>query len=456
MASARRADGALTYVNKSPGALHYRASRSWGVVAPIAHETMRRPLSLDPIRSVVTACAILVLTSFAMPCARAATPAATDPNETCLACHGDKDAKSAGREVHRRRRRRVRQVRARRAEARVHRVPCGRFRKEAAARREAEACRLRKLPREAGQGIPSTVHGMARKAGSAVAATCADCHGTHDIKRSNTRPRERTTLTSNRRAQCHGNEAMMRGRSYPAATSRAASTTAFTARRCEQDVDKDAAPTCTNCHGAHDIRAKTDSRARTRAPTSRHLRKLSYEREDGRIEKGVIMASCVRRQPAQAPGCTDCHSAHDDQAAQRARSARPGDPAMRHLPRRLYGLLSRYLPRPGYRSSATRRLRPAHRATARTRSCRRRTRRRKCRRRTDSRPARMPPEGKRQFRAVRPACQSSDRARTAFFFHGKFMDFLLIGVFGFFGLHTVLWFYRALRVGRATPATERK
>jgi hypothetical protein len=34
------------------------------------------------------------------------------------------------------------------------------------------------------------------------------------------------------------------------------------------------------------------------------------------------------------------------------------------------------------------------------------------------------------------------------FFTGKFMDFLLLGVFSVFGLHTLLWFPRSLKALR--------
>ncbi|MCL4762637.1 MAG: hypothetical protein KJ018_12825, partial [Burkholderiales bacterium] len=41
------------------------------------------------------------------------------------------------------------------------------------------------------------------------------------------------------------------------------------------------------------------------------------------------------------------------------------------------------------------------------------------------------------------------------FFTGKFMDFLLLGVFSVFGLHTVLWFVRSLRAMRERRGTPR-
>jgi hypothetical protein len=34
------------------------------------------------------------------------------------------------------------------------------------------------------------------------------------------------------------------------------------------------------------------------------------------------------------------------------------------------------------------------------------------------------------------------------FFTNKFMEILLLGVFAFFGLHTLLWFFRSLKAVR--------
>ncbi len=39
-----------------------------------------------------------------------------------------------------------------------------------------------------------------------------------------------------------------------------------------------------------------------------------------------------------------------------------------------------------------------------------------------------------------------DRVRSPlYFWAARFMEILLLGVFAFFGVHTVLWFYRELR-----------
>ena len=63
--------------------------------------------------------------------------------------------------------------------------------------------------------------------------------------------------------------------------------------------------------------------------------------------------------------------------------------------------------------------------------------------------------GERQLRLVRSARQPARARNQLLFFTGKFMELLLLGVFSFFGIHTLLWFFRELaevrrRRGRAT------
>ena len=56
-----------------------------------------------------------------------------------------------------------------------------------------------------------------------------------------------------------------------------------------------------------------------------------------------------------------------------------------------------------------------------------------------------------------PHANRHDRARNPLYYYaGKFMEWLLIGVFTFFGIHTLLWFIRSLveRLRRAPAAPE--
>jgi hypothetical protein len=50
------------------------------------------------------------------------------------------------------------------------------------------------------------------------------------------------------------------------------------------------------------------------------------------------------------------------------------------------------------------------------------------------------------FASFDPHANRHDKARDPiYYWAAKFMELLLFGVFGFFGIHTVFWFYRELR-----------
>ena len=153
-------------------------------------------------------------------------------------------------------------------------------------------------------------HGQANTDGSQLAATCASCHGTHDIL-SHDDPDSSTyvlrqTLTC---TKCHSNDAL---------TSEAG---IRLPRAAEQYVDSVhgrgllaggliVAPACVDCHGIHDIRPASD-------PSS-SISKGSVPHTCGRCHTGVeaIYRESVHGQLAAAgdprgPVCADCHSAHD-------------------------------------------------------------------------------------------------------------------------------------------------
>jgi hypothetical protein len=53
------------------------------------------------------------------------------------------------------------------------------------------------------------------------------------------------------------------------------------------------------------------------------------------------------------------------------------------------------------------------------------------------------------FPAFEPHANRHDRERNPILYYaGIFMDLLLLGVFVFFGIHTLFWFVRSLRVVR--------
>jgi len=152
-------------------------------------------------------------------------------------------------------------------------------------------------------------HGRAVGDGSRLAATCASCHGTHDVL-SHDDPDSSTyvlrqTLTCTR---CHGNTKL---------TSEAG---IRLPRAAEQYVDSVhgrglltggliVAPACVDCHGVHDIRPASD-------PGS-PINKGSIAHTCGKCHTGVeaIYLKSVHGKLAAAgdergPVCADCHSAH--------------------------------------------------------------------------------------------------------------------------------------------------
>jgi hypothetical protein len=57
------------------------------------------------------------------------------------------------------------------------------------------------------------------------------------------------------------------------------------------------------------------------------------------------------------------------------------------------------------------------------------------------------------FAQYDPHADKHDRARNPMLYYAsRFMNGLLVGVFGFFGLHTTMWFTRSLRERRRRPA----
>ena len=69
------------------------------------------------------------------------------------------------------------------------------------------------------------------------------------------------------------------------------------------------APTCTNCHGAHNIRPKADEKSRTNRATVPETCGTCHKPQRDEYMNG--MHGKLRQDGVlAAPGCTDCHSAH--------------------------------------------------------------------------------------------------------------------------------------------------
>jgi hypothetical protein len=60
--------------------------------------------------------------------------------------------------------------------------------------------------------------------------------------------------------------------------------------------------------------------------------------------------------------------------------------------------------------------------------------------------AKCHPGASANFASFDPHANKHDKARDPIYYYAaKFMEFLLLGVFALFGIHTVLWLYREVR-----------
>jgi hypothetical protein len=398
---------------------------------------------------------VLLALFLALSSAFAPGAAAAGPNDACLACHGEAGAKgAAGKSI---------AVDAAVFGGSVHgslNLPC-------------TACHAGvsadKIPHEAQKPVDcgtchdkaagqykSTIHGRARSQGNNVAATCANCHGTHDIKRTSDPASRvfRTNLETTCGA-CHGNATVIEQAKLPGGDVVGKYHDSIHGRAINLKTSaKDAVPVCTTCHGAHDMRPKADpaSRvARANIPDTcggchSGVKEKWTQSFHGQLRQANVMA---------APGCTDCHSAHAIQRHDLAawKLAAIGACGTCHADRldtyrdTFHGQVTQLgeariatcdschgahevLPasNPASKVSAQNRL-----ATCRT-----------CHAQANENFVQYDPHANRRVREA-----------WLLFYTGKFMDFLLLGVFAFFGLHTLLWFYRSLKVVRERRARER-
>ena len=236
-------------------------------------------------------------------------PGRAGVNDTCLACHGDKDAKGAdGKSI---------AVEATTFAQSVHgemHLKCTDCHGDVSAQKlphpekpkpvDCANCHQKEVKEYSG-----TVHGLARKGGNNVAATCTDCHGLHDIKRAKD-PASRTNHANLEATcgKCHGNDAMVASAKLPGGNI----VTQFHDSihgKALTGAAAGSAPTCTNCHGAHTIRAKSDPDSATTRARIPDTCGSCHKKE--RAQFATSQHGKMRLEGnLAAPGCNDCHSAH--------------------------------------------------------------------------------------------------------------------------------------------------
>lgn len=156
----------------------------------------------------------------------------------------------------------------------------------------------------------TSIHGASHAQGAPAAATCASCHGGHDIipvKNSQSRV-FKLNLPANC-AQCHTNQVMAEQyrMKYPQVSAQYVDSIHG---RALLKLGLIVAPSCNDCHGVHDIkRASIPSSPINRANVAKTCGKCHVKIEE--VYNQSVHGKLMAKGDLKAPVCTDCHSAHE-------------------------------------------------------------------------------------------------------------------------------------------------
>ncbi|AOS46243.1 formate dehydrogenase-O subunit gamma [Lacunisphaera limnophila] len=155
-----------------------------------------------------------------------------------------------------------------------------------------------------------SIHGVSHEMGSSDAATCASCHGTHDmvpVKQADS-PVFVFNLAKTC-AKCHDDAKITKD--YRMGQSKAEGHYLDSIHgRALVKMGLVVAPTCNDCHGVHDIKRSVDKESHTNhANIAKSCGTCHLGIED--TYKESVHGQLLLKGDKQGPVCTDCHSAHD-------------------------------------------------------------------------------------------------------------------------------------------------
>jgi hypothetical protein len=292
-----------------------------------------------------------------------------------------------------------------------------------------------------------SAHARAREAGSALAASCVDCHGAHDVRPASD-PASRThhLKIADTCGRCHGDaETVAKGGLKPGVVGEFAD---GIHGRLLARSGLVVAPTCSSCHGAHDIRDGGDPESRIAQPRIAETCGACHQ-GIARQFQGGVHAAVLKAGKTGAPACQTCHTAHaigrtQDAAWQLSVINQCGTCHAERVATfrdTFHGQVTSL----GSRSVAgCADCHGAHEVLPASDP------------RSPIAPANLVKtcgtchaNASESFVQYDPHADKHDRRRNpALFYTSTFMTALLVAVFGFFGLHTVLWFGKEIRVRR--------
>lgn len=162
---------------------------------------------------------------------------------------------------------------------------------------------------EEGRQYARSLHGAAASHGNALAPTCGDCHGSHQIVSAGD---ARSPVISSRVAAlcgaCHTEgEAVHKKRDLRPSDAAKNYPELIHGELAKKGLT--VAATCTSCHTSHDILARTDDRSSiSRNQLAATCRQCHTKLED--VHKKVIPAARWAEGPGAVPACVTCHAPH--------------------------------------------------------------------------------------------------------------------------------------------------
>jgi len=155
----------------------------------------------------------------------------------------------------------------------------------------------------------ASIHGMSKAMGASAAATCSDCHGSHDmipVKNAES-PVFKLNLTQTC-AKCHSNPGLNSEyrMKYPQVASQYLDSIHG---RALVRMGLIVAPSCNDCHGVHEIKRSVDR--------SSPVNHANIAATCGKCHVGVekiynasVHGQLLAKGDQRGPVCTDCHTAH--------------------------------------------------------------------------------------------------------------------------------------------------
>ncbi len=369
------------------------------------------------------------------------------PNANCLECHGKPDAKSekSGRPI---------AVDIEKFGTSIHgkkHVECiechtdlTKDTKEHEAKLKPASCVS--CHEDEVKEYQSTNHSKARAKGNGVAATCSDCHGKHDIlKKKDAASKTNYTNIEATCSVCHGSDAVIEKGHIPGGNIGNMYHDSVHGKKIAEKGRAAEAPTCTSCHGAHNILDKDDPASKVSKKNILNTCATCHKEQLEKYSKSLHGKNRLKGRMT-APSCIDCHTPHQIEKHENTHFQTEvikecGNCHTEQIATyrdTFHGQVTAL----GYTRVATcaschgsHEILPPSNPESTVSEANRLKTCQQCHKDANANFAMYQPHGNAHDRDNYPLLYWSK----------KLMDWLLVGVFSFFGLHTLLWFIRALR-----------